>query len=727
MEQAKLYLEGEKEGLEVETSPSGEKALDLLEEDDFDAVVSDYILPEMNGLELLENLEMDIPFILFASRGAKEEVAIDALNMGAARYVRKGWNPKAQYSVLADAIEQEVKKKKTERELARENNLLNSMFENFPTALYIKNKEGEILQASRLYKETRHEEGHEQVIGKTDFDFFPNELAEETRKDEKRVMESEEPIINKEEHSVTSDGSHIYSLTSKAPVYDEKGEVTGTVGITMDITDWKEAEEELKRSKERFRKLFESGPDPVFLLDSDGTIQEISEVTCKKTGYDRDEIVGTKVQEAPFILEESREKIVENFRKRLKGEEPEPYEIEVRTKDGEMRVAEINVAVLQSEDEIEGVIGVARDVTEREETRRQLRLYKSAVEGSRDLMAACDENYRYLFANEAYLNHHGLDRAELEDKKVGDVLGEEIFEGKVKAKIDAALEGERVQYEMSRRHPDLGSRLLDINYYPLQSDGKIRGALAVMTDITEERLKEEEVREREEFLQSIFDSIQDGIAVLDEDLNIIEVNSSMEEKYEEKKPLAGKKCYKIHHDRESPCPDCPTIRAFEDGEPHSQVLKADEKWINLSAYPIEDKKGNVKNVIEYSKDITGQKEAEKKLRLYKLAVEGAEDQIAACDENYQYMFANEAFLDFHGLEEDEIIDRTVAEVEGEDLFNEEIKPRVDKCLEGNTIEYEMTYEHPERGERHLRITYYPLKDEEGEIQGLVANIRDLTE
>ncbi|KXA93391.1 hypothetical protein AKJ64_00650, partial [candidate division MSBL1 archaeon SCGC-AAA259E17] len=98
-----------------------------------------------------------------------------------------------------------------------------------------------------------------------------------------------------------------------------------------------------------------------------------------------------------------------------------------------------------------------------------------------------------------------------------------------------------------------------------------------------------------------------------------------------------------------------------------------------------------------------------------------------CDEDYRYLFAKEAFLDFHGLEEGEVLGHTVAEVEGEDLFNEEIKPRVDECLEDNTIEYEMTYDHPELGDRHLRITYYPLRDEEGEIQGLVANIRDLTE
>ncbi len=112
LEQAKIFLQKEIDEIQVRTMTSAGEALDLLEDLDFDAVVSDYQMPEMNGLEFLEVVrnekEWKIPFIIFTGKG-REEVAIEALNLGADRYLKKGGDPKTQYGVLADAIEQEVK------------------------------------------------------------------------------------------------------------------------------------------------------------------------------------------------------------------------------------------------------------------------------------------------------------------------------------------------------------------------------------------------------------------------------------------------------------------------------------------------------------------------------------------------------------------------------------------------------------------------------------------
>lgn len=85
LEQAKIFLEKEVDGLDVETATSAGEALNLLEEKDFDAVVSDYRMPEMDGLEFLEVVreerDSDIPFTIFTGKG-REEVAMEALNLG---------------------------------------------------------------------------------------------------------------------------------------------------------------------------------------------------------------------------------------------------------------------------------------------------------------------------------------------------------------------------------------------------------------------------------------------------------------------------------------------------------------------------------------------------------------------------------------------------------------------------------------------------------------------
>jgi len=119
LEQAEIFLKKEDERLDITTVPSAEKALDIIDEDDHDVIVSDYQMPDMNGLEFLKEIreerEVDIPFIIFTGKG-REEVAMKALNLGADRYLQKGGDPKSQYGVLAQAITREYKRWGIEKE-----------------------------------------------------------------------------------------------------------------------------------------------------------------------------------------------------------------------------------------------------------------------------------------------------------------------------------------------------------------------------------------------------------------------------------------------------------------------------------------------------------------------------------------------------------------------------------------------------------------------------------
>ena len=116
------FLEREATQLCVETETSADAALDRLATEHFDCVVSDYQMPGTDGLAFLETLREDrsseIPFIIFTGKG-REEVAIEALNLGADRYLQKGGDPGAQFRVLAQAIDQEVEHHRTQRDLER--------------------------------------------------------------------------------------------------------------------------------------------------------------------------------------------------------------------------------------------------------------------------------------------------------------------------------------------------------------------------------------------------------------------------------------------------------------------------------------------------------------------------------------------------------------------------------------------------------------------------------
>lgn len=117
LKQVKLFLEKEDDRFNVDTAKSAEEGLSLLKEENYDAIISNYQMPEMNGLEFLEIIREDknndIPFIMFTGKG-REEVAMEALNLGADGYLWKGGEPKSQYSVLANSVIQEVERHRAE-------------------------------------------------------------------------------------------------------------------------------------------------------------------------------------------------------------------------------------------------------------------------------------------------------------------------------------------------------------------------------------------------------------------------------------------------------------------------------------------------------------------------------------------------------------------------------------------------------------------------------------
>lgn len=110
-------------------------------------------------------------------------------------------------------------------------------------------------------------------------------------------------------------------------------------------------------------------------------------------------------------------------------------------------------------------------------------------------------------------------------------------------------------------------------------------------------------------LQYIINSIQDGICLLDKNLNIINVNEAMRQWYTNQKVFYGRKCYSVYHNLKAPCSNCPVIKTIEQKVIMSSVVKytkekKDEGWQQLYAIPILNANNEILGVIEYIKDIS---------------------------------------------------------------------------------------------------------------------------
>jgi len=146
----------------------------------------------------------------------------------------------------------------------------------------------------------------------------------------------------------------------------------------------------------------------------------------------------------------------------------------------------------------------------------------------------------------------------------------------------------------------------------------IRGVVLVFRDVTEAYRVREELKQSQQFLNSVFKSIQDGISILSPDLEIIYVNDVMKEWYKSAGPLEGKKCFCCYHGTDKPCDPCPSIRCMRSGVTEMDVVSgspgSESKWMEVYSYPMkDDKTGEIKGIIEFVRDVTQQKQAEEEL------------------------------------------------------------------------------------------------------------------
>jgi PAS domain S-box-containing protein len=143
--------------------------------------------------------------------------------------------------------------------------------------------------------------------------------------------------------------------------------------------------------------------------------------------------------------------------------------------------------------------------------------------------------------------------------------------------------------------------------------------------------------------------------------------------------------------------------------------------------PVKDQAGEVAALVAIQTETTERKEREERLRYYEQAIEGASDLIAAIDTDYQFLFANPAYREFHGIgPEEDITERRLQSVLDEETV-EMVTPLVERALEGESIQYQTKRHRADRPDRTLDIRYHPLESADGEIQGVVATMRDVSE
>jgi PAS domain S-box-containing protein len=158
---------------------------------------------------------------------------------------------------------------------------------------------------------------------------------------------------------------------SASPLWDEHGNYVGTLGIVMDITERKKAEEALKESEERLRALIEYAPDAIYVNDLNGNFIDGNKQAEDMTGYKREELIGKSFLQLGLLPENSFSTAYEMLQKNVFGQKAGPQEMELIKKDGVTITVEVSAIPVQRCGKVE-VLGIARDVTERKKMEERL-------------------------------------------------------------------------------------------------------------------------------------------------------------------------------------------------------------------------------------------------------------------------------------------------------------------------------------------------------------------
>ncbi len=252
-------------------------------------------------------------------------------------------------------------------------------------------------------------------------------------------------------------------------------------------------------------------------------------------------------------------------------------------------------------------------------------------------------------------------------------------------------------------------------------------------DNLEELVKQRtfELHKSEREYRKLYESTQDGICITSWEGEFLFVNPAYVRMlgYESEEELVGKTAADIYanpEQRERVLEELTQKGHFQNLE--VEIKRKDGSTIHtLSSVTIQkDDSGNIIQAEAFVRDITARKRSEEALHQYKHIVSSSTDNLALLDRQFVYLTANRAYRDAFGLTPEQLIGKTVAEVFGEEFFNAIIKPKADRCLLGEEVNYQDWFDFPRHGRLYMSITYYPYLNDAGEVAGFVVSGRNIT-
>ena len=401
------------------------------------------------------------------------------------------------YAVARDITAQ----KAIQQELASQRDLFDNVLSNVPASIFWKDGNSVYLGVNDRFVRDAGLQSPQDLIGKTDYDLvWTKEEADFYRECDRKVMDSGEAMLNIEESQQQADGEKVELLTSKVPLLDASGQVSGMLGIYWDVTERKQAEITLAKSEARLQTLFDSAAEFIFVIDPEGGIIQANRYVYAQSGYQAEELIGKNVKD--LFTKESREFCDCNFPE-LRERGYNRADIEFVCKDGHVIQMECSATGVADENgDFTTFLIIQRDVTEHRRAVTALanseQRFRAIFNSTYQFIGVLDPDGTVLEVNQTALDFGGL--------KQMDVVGRPFWEthwwcystavqDRLKAAIRDASQGKSVCYEEDVLAKDNTTRTIDFTLKPVANQqGETAFIIPEGRDITDRKWAEEELR-----------------------------------------------------------------------------------------------------------------------------------------------------------------------------------------------------------------------------------------
>jgi PAS domain S-box-containing protein len=655
---------------QVDTTGSVEEALNKLKEREYDAVVSDYVMPGKDGIDFLKELRdagNDIPFIMFTGKG-KEEIAIRALNLGADGYFCKIGSPETVYGELAHSICQMVESKKAEEALRTNESYLRAILDSMFTGLIVIDEKTHKIVDANFHALETIDAPREDVIGRICHKFIcPAEEGKCPITDLGQTVDRSERVL------LRADGQRIPILKTVTTIIRRGRKYL--IESFVDITERKKTEEVLQKSEEKYAKLFDGAMDAIFVTDAETGIlvdcnRAASELVCRE----RSELIG-KHQRILHLPEEIKGGFNASFKQHLKEREGQVLETRVITKNGEIK----DVAIKANLFELQGrkmLQGIFRDITESKKAKESLRacgerfekLFESQMVG----VMISDSEGKVSSANPTAAKTLGYSSPK---ELVGLVVADLLVDHKQRETLFEQLMGEGFvrNFEIALKRKDDAQVCVRANVMLYKDEkGDVLRTECVFTEFSEHERVKEELKDLREKMDVLFEHAPDAYYLNDLRGKFIAGNKAAEEMTGySKTELIGKSFLNLKLLTRSQIPKAAKLLAMNalgkpTGPDEFTLNRKDGTQVQVEIRTFPSKIKNRALVLGIARDVTERNRNEKMIiesqQKFEGLFTGNPEATAHLNQDFHILDANPRFMSLFGYSFEEIKGKHIDDV-----------------------------------------------------------------